>query len=61
MILIDEVDNYMKIQKIESNKWLGVVSALAGIFVLATATSTWEYAGGAFLLITGMVLYWINR
>ncbi len=51
----------MKIQKIESNKWLGVASMIAGMGVIAFAASTWEYAGGAFLFIAGAVLYWINR
>ena len=51
----------MKIQKIESNKGLGVSSMIAGIGDIAFAASAWEYAGGAFLLIAGAALYWINR
>jgi len=51
----------MEIQKDSKNKWLGVVSALLGAFVLITASSMFEYAGGAFLFIIGFALWWINR
>lgn len=51
----------MKIQKIESNKWLGIISAIAGIGVLLMSSGTFERIGGAFLLVVGLALWWINR
>lgn len=51
----------MQIQKIQSNKRLGIVSAILGVVVILTATEMLTLAGGLFLLIMGAILWWINR
>ena len=51
----------MKIQKIQSNKRLGMASAVLGIIVILTATEMLGLAGGFFLLIMGLILYWMNK
>ena len=51
----------MKIQKIKSNKYLGMISAGIGFIVSVTASDTFTLAGGLFLLVAGAILWWMNR
>jgi len=51
----------MEIPKIKHNKYLGMISAVLGIIILLTAPDTITLAGGLFLLITGAILWWMNK
>ncbi len=51
----------MKIVKIKRNKHLGMVSAFIGILVTFTAPDMFTLAGGVFLLVTGVILWWMNN
>ena len=51
----------MEIPKIKQNKYIGMVSAGLGIIILITAPDMLTLAGGLFLLITGAILWWMNK